>query len=274
MRFAISLLVVALGACGASSRPASVDYRGAIYAALGTTTIVGLDHARTRMPLRGAHRNVACAGCHPTAGFTTELVDPRRCEACHQSPHVDRPFGKVACAACHDESSFRTASTFDHDEHTRFSLGISHHKLACASCHTPALGTNLPSTTCETCHAARTPHKDRFKAFGTPARCGLCHTASARFDPRTPTVLAPWRPNNFNHAKQTGWALSFMHGKVTCRQCHRGTAPDEFERLPKGADCMGCHAHQTVHADDTHPKGRFTNRQCLQCHVSPGSRSF
>jgi hypothetical protein len=172
------------------------------------------------------------------------------------------------------ERAFRHFAMFDHDERTRFSLGTSHRKLACATCHTPALGTRLPKTACETCHAARTPHKDRFKAFGTPAKCGLCHTPTTHFDPATQTVLVPWRVNTFNHAKQTGWPILFMHRQLTCRECHRGSAPDQFERLTKGAACMGCHAHETVHSDPTHPKGRFTNQQCLQCHEVPGSASF
>ncbi|HSN27261.1 MAG TPA: hypothetical protein VLT45_13290, partial [Kofleriaceae bacterium] len=74
----------------------------------------------------------------------------------------------------------------------------------------------------------------------------------------------------------TRFKLEFKHSEIACRQCHRGSSPSDFEDFRDliGKDgktqCMGCHAHQKVHADPDHPRGKYKNEQCLQCHMHPG----
>ncbi len=225
------------------------------------------DRKDARMPLVGQHRKLACSTCHPAALFDSPLDKPEQCESCHRSPHAGQVYGRLGCAACHGEQSFKVIAGFDHGERTRFDLGASHRMLACATCHTTKLASTAPLAACETCHVARAPHKDRFKAFGAPPACAVCHAPSTEFDPQARVKRRPWKPNRFDHGKHTGWPLTAKHATLTCRQCHRGATPATFEKLASGAACMDCHEHKAVHADAAHPKGQFTNAQCIQCHV-------
>lgn len=219
--------------------------------------VLAFDHgssADARVPVTGAHEKVACVQCHPAGRFSLGFADPARCENCHQTPHGAKPYAAVACARCHDTSTFTAIARY---KHVRFEPGASHRGVACARCHTAAWEVGVPSPECETCHAARAPHADRFKAFGRPAACATCHAATS----------VTWKPNAFDHTKKGRWRLERFHTNATCRSCHRGTTPADFERLGRGPDCLGCHEHSTVHADEDHPKGRFSNPECLQCHT-------
>ena len=225
------------------------------------------DRRDARMPLLGAHASVACAKCHAAARFNLRLPDPAACEGCHRGPHAGTIYTKRPCAECHSPTFAKLSSiTFDHNERTRFDLGLSHRQLACAACHTAALRDTPPSAACETCHASRSPHQDRFKALGAPPACGLCHAPTSPYDPKTPGARGPWRLTTFDHAKHASWPLTHKHAQIGCRDCHRGSTPTDFERLKPGTDCTGCHAHATVHRDAAHPTGRYTSPECTQCH--------
>jgi hypothetical protein len=57
----------------------------------GSFRITGFDHAKTRYPLDGAHRSVACAACHPLVtdhGRAVRRYRPLRmsCRDCHGEP--------------------------------------------------------------------------------------------------------------------------------------------------------------------------------------------
>lgn len=221
------------------------------------------DRRDARMPLLGVHAAVACARCHARAVFALGLAEPGRCDNCHQNPHAGQLFGMRDCAWCHSPTFKQfTTTMFDHTEHTRFDLG-GHKVLACSRCHTSALGTTAPAMACESCHANRQPHGNRFDAFGRPPACGLCHTNEVGTTPQT-----KWRLRGFDHAKNTKWPLTFQHADLACRACHRGAGPTSFEKLGPGNDCMGCHAHATVHDK------KYTNAQCLTCHTAPGTSTI
>ncbi|HSM14578.1 MAG TPA: cytochrome c3 family protein, partial [Thermoanaerobaculia bacterium] len=70
----------------------------------------GFDHERTRYPLRGKHRAVACAECH-TAGRGLRIAGAERCETCHRDPHAGQlrtvASRTAACADCHTVDGFR-----------------------------------------------------------------------------------------------------------------------------------------------------------------------
>jgi hypothetical protein len=76
-------------------------------------------------------------------------------------------------------------------------------------------------------------------------------------------------PNRFDHGANAKWPLTGKHAAVTCRTCHRGQGPSDFERFPSTA-CMDCHQHKKVHADDQHPNGKWKSTQCLNCHTAAG----
>ncbi|MGE3767066.1 MAG: hypothetical protein AB7L94_32735 [Kofleriaceae bacterium] len=182
----------------------------------------------------------------------------RACVSCHAPPHAGTPYATLACESCHPTADTWTAIAFDHDENTRWTIGASHTKLACATCHTPSLGARPPARACASCHASRDPHAGRFAKIA----CETCHAPSMSFVPgQAPPA---WKPNAFDHRKGTGWALVGTHAEVTCRACHRAPGSDVFVPLGKGTDCAGCHEHRNVH------DRKYTNGQCLRCHFYPG----
>lgn len=212
------------------------------------------DRALTRFALGPAHAKVECAKCH-TGGIFDPPGDPPGCEGCHaKSPHARHLFGTRACAWCHTVSSTTWKRIdFDHAERTKLDLGahrteIREGRMRCVDCHTAALGAKTPQPACQRCHQAKSPHRRRFERFAN--KCETCH----------PTTR--WSPRAFDH-RVTGFALTARHAQLTCRACHRGSGPADFERLGPAGDCIGCHAHANIHAL------RYSNAQCLGCHTYP-----
>ena len=227
------------------------------------------DRADASMPLLGSHRDVACEKCHAKDVFKLPFDKPDSCgnSGCHQSPHAGHLFGLQPCEWCHSPT-FRTLKqqNFDHKEKTRFDLGPAHSAIKCYDCHTKALGEKKPNMACEICHAKDSHHQNRFSEFGSPPRCGTCH----------PSGGPKFTPTAFNHGARTRFKLEYRHAEITCRACHRGNSPSVFEDfrglIDKAGhvDCKGCHAHTHVHADPTHPNGKYKSSQCLMCHLKPG----
>ena len=227
------------------------------------------DRKDAAMPLFGSHKDVACAKCHAKAVFNLPAADPDSCgnSGCHNSPHDGHLFGKRDCEWCHSPT-FKTLKqqNFDHTEKTRFDLGPAHRKIACYNCHTKALGENKPNGACEQCHSKDSHHGDRFKQFGDPPKCGVCH----------PSGGPKFTPKVFNHGRNTKFELTGKHADVGCRACHRGKSPSDFERFTnlvnsKGqADCMGCHEHKNVH------DRQYKSNQCTGngCHSEAGKLEF
>jgi hypothetical protein len=130
------------------------------------------NHARTRFPLEGSHRAVACADCHKPPNMELTMVHvqfssvPTGCSDCHENPHADQ-FGARAgdCAACHNSNKWKP-SLFDHEK-TTFSLKGGHQDVACSACHTlkrPIDGNLVlfykpTPTACEACHGGNVPQK-------------------------------------------------------------------------------------------------------------------
>jgi hypothetical protein len=248
------------------------DHRGARYearwSAFGSPD--RFDHALTGWPLGKGHR-VGCERCHPAAAGTASSRESsssqfvgasRQCADCHASPHAGTAFASRDCGTCHLAAfeSFKTVS-FDHD--AAWPIGASHRTVACTSCHTPQRGAATPPHACASCHASRDPHDGRFAAFGTPPACEKCHSPTMSFTPgQTPPV---WKPNNFDHARDGKWQLAGKHSELACRACHRLPNTTTFAPLNQGKDCLGCHEHRRVHDH------KYSNVQCLHCHVSPGA---
>ncbi len=224
------------------------------------------DRKDALMPLLGSHRDVACVKCHAKNVFNLPFAKPDSCgnAGCHESPHKDQLFGARACEWCHSPTfkSLKNIQIFDHTERTRFDLGPAHKKLKCEQCHTKALGENKPLRACEVCHAKDNKHGNRFNEFGVPPKCETCH----------PSGGPKFTASNFNHDARTKFDLKFKHAEQSCRACHRGKGPADFEKFnfDGNRDCMGCHAHAKVHRDAEHPTGKYKSSQCLQCHLSSG----
>ena len=225
------------------------------------------DRKDAGMPLLGSHRDVACTKCHPKNVFNLPSAKPDSCGnvGCHQSPHEGHLFGARPCEWCHSPTfkTLKNIQVFDHSERTRFDLGPAHRQIKCEQCHTKALGEAKPSRACEQCHAKDNHHGDRFREFGSPPKCETCH----------PSGGPKFTPSNFNHGARTKFELKFKHAEQTCRGCHRGKGPADFEKFAfdGNKDCKACHAHAKVHSDDQHPDGKYKSAQCLQCHENGGN---
>ncbi len=223
------------------------------------------DRKDAAMPLLGSHRDVSCSKCHPKSVFNLPFPKADACgnAGCHQSVHDGQLFGTKDCELCHSPT-FKTLKqqNFDHTANTRFDLGPTHSKIKCYDCHTKALGTTKPSGACEVagCHAKDNKHGDRFNEYGSPPRCNVCH----------PSGGTKFIASVFNHSR-TKFPLEAKHAQVSCRACHRGTGPADFENFNGDIACMDCHEHKTVHSDPEHPKGKYKSNQCTQCHKQPGN---
>lgn len=199
---------------------------------------VAFDHGKTRFPLQGAHKGLACAACHPDQRWQVPAFS--RCSDCHRDPH--QPSQGKNCRSCHQETSWKSAR-FDH-ERTRFPLRGKHSALACAQCHPRGVKAAKPAFgKCSDCHH-RDPHQGRFAGD-----CGDCHTV----DGFAKTV--------FDH-NTTRFPLTGKHASLSCRQCHPQAAGAKAAVYAKRSTaCADCHA-------DVH-LGQFA-AACDTCHTTAG----
>lgn len=210
----------------------------------------GFDHGKTRFPLTGAHREVACAKCH-TAGPDGQ---PRyagiafgACSSCHADVHKGE--FRQGCDSCHTTSTWKKSSferVFDHAK-TNFPLLGKHADAGCVSCHKGGdFKGPIAHAQCADCHQPD-PHGGQFA--GTD--CKSCHTVSG------------WSPSTFSvadHAK-TGFPLGGPHAKVECGRCHVPAGTKTQFKMAFG-QCTDCHKdeHEGQFAGDP-----WRNR-CEACH--------
>jgi hypothetical protein len=237
-------------------------------------------HDKTAYPLKGRHRLVECAACHPANKQGQKHLKPiahDTCSACHPNAHPDLPEKSPAaeCSNCHTVDGYLPVryTAADH-ETTRYPLKDAHRAAACPDCHLKKLGDPLAAVktpvakflapqavspwrlrakgkTFDACTACHTKgHRDQF----APRDCAVCHTGQA------------WTPApRFNHDK-TRYKLEGPHRKAACQRCH-GTLRDaegpfvRYRNVPF-ADCAPCHG-------DVH-YGQFRQLAptfaCAQCH--------
>lgn len=193
------------------------------------------DHERTDFPLHDAHALLDCGSCHTAGKPHRDALST--CVGCHRSdePHEGK-LGKD-CASCHDAVTWAHV-TFDHSK-TDFALSGKHTDTACVACH---FGNRYDGTPrqCVSCHAPDDTHQG---SRGTD--CGKCHTTEK------------WSTQQFDHARETGFALLGAHSRTDCTSCH--TSGRMQDPVPK--DCHGCHRSQDSHA------GRL-GTACEKCHDS------
>jgi hypothetical protein len=201
--------------------------------------IIGLDralfpHDLTDFPLTGAHRIVACEGCHEDGKPFYEA--PRACKACHEDVHKGE-FG-TQCTDCHDTTRW-TGAAFDHDR-TAFPLRGSHKDVPCAACHLSEDHASTPKE-CVACHADDDNHRGK---FGN--ECHKCHNEQR------------WDNVDFDHARDTDFALHGAHESVECIVCH-----SDGLSAPMSMECVSCHRADDVHAG-------HLGEHCNDCHRETG----
>ncbi|RJO74255.1 MAG: hypothetical protein C4523_00990 [Myxococcales bacterium] len=220
-------------------------------------------HEKSRYPLAGSHRAVACPACHLEAMGTpravqkakaapgrlaNEVVSPwrlkvepekfARCEGCHASPHRNQ-FEKRACLDCHVENTWKIGK-FDHSK-TSYALTGKHEKVACAACHAQerdaqgsfARYAPLPKADCLPCHAD--VHFGQFRLLEPVAPCATCHKTEG------------FKTLAFDHQRQefSDFPLEGRHGRVACSGCHpKIKLAEERETVryrPTPKTCAVCH---------------------------------
>ncbi|MBI5511523.1 MAG: hypothetical protein HY903_22435 [Deltaproteobacteria bacterium] len=210
-----------------------------------TAAQIPFDHAAAAgIPLVGKHGKIACGKCHLKGKMS--LDKRRRCVDCHKSSH-GKVYVKLTCPECHDPVRAMAQVDFNHAAKTTFALAGKHDDVRCNKCHKDK--DQKPGRACESCH--QDPHRKRFAKF----RCGDCHDT------------ADTRVIGFEHGKQTKLALHARHARLSCRQCHRGKGPTDFERH-ESTDCRACHAHTDAH------KHQFDAKACTDCHIEGGSKKL
>ena len=200
-------------------------------------TPADFDHTRdTKWPLSGKHAKVPCHNCHTAAVATQKLATD--CIGCHR-PH-DVHAGRLGkrCDDCHNTEGWRSGVSFDHDL-TSYPLVGLHVAVPCEQCHLTRQYRDVGHQ-CLDCHRRDDVHKGDLGKD-----CARCHSPNG------------WRLWEFDHGKETGFALSGAHGKLACEACHR-RPPDE---LKLKEDCLSCHEKDDVHLGQY---GRF----CDRCHTT------
>jgi hypothetical protein len=195
------------------------------------------DHERdAKWALTGLHARVDCHACH-TASVATQKLG-QDCAGCHRADDVHAGSLGTDCAQCHTTMGWRTDVRFDHD-FTDFPLVGQHVVVPCEQCHVTRAYKTVAHD-CYSCHAKQDVHHD---SLGHD--CAKCHSANG------------WNIWEFDHGKQTGFALTGAHRKLTCAQCHR-EAP---EKVKLSTSCAACHRQDDVHL------GQFGQR-CERCHTT------
>ena len=194
------------------------------------------DHKKTDFPLRGAHKEVSCASCHPNERYKDIST---QCFGCHSINDVHRgEYGKK-CQDCHSEKKWKEIK-FDHDKDTKYPLKGLHKQVSCGACHGNDIYAKL-KTRCVTCHKTDDFHRGRYGE-----KCEDCHTEKK------------WDAVKFDHNKDTKFDLHGRHAKTACFACHR---EDIYAKLK--SDCLSCHRAEDVH------KGQ-QGKRCETCHNESG----
>src|SRR5262249_10319021 len=110
--------------------------------------------------------------------------------------HVTSP--KFGCLDCHNTRAWKP-STVTVAKHAEFSYPLKgvHQAVECISCHLQGRFVGTPSD-CKSCHLDR--HRGR-----VGSDCARCHDESG------------WQHHpNFDHAKETGFALKNAHAQLAC----------------------------------------------------------
>jgi len=194
------------------------------------------DHDKTDFPLKGAHKKVSCASCHPNERYKDIS---KVCNDCHSINDVHRGTYGKKCNDCHTEKEWKKIK-FDHDKDTDFKLKDSHKEVTCAACHGDDIYAELKSK-CVSCHKPDDFHRGRFGE-----KCEDCHKETA------------WDKIKFDHDKDTDYKLFGRHKKANCFACHRTDIYAELDDK-----CISCHKSDDIH------KGQ-EGKDCQKCHNEAG----
>jgi len=232
----------------------------------------GFDHDRTGFPLRGAHVQTDCGGCH-----TSTAKPVSACEGCHRDPHQGKQNGP--CAECHTATAWADTTTLDQHRRTRMPLTGRHATIDCVACHkrqSERQWSNVPLD-CYGCHRTEyhgNTHPVHDGKTGDPIvsrECGLCHQTSAWTPATCSAAITPCPNPARTVARQIdhdGWFVltSGSHRTADCASCHSDS------RRMKTVRCDGCHMDVRLrqqHNGSAIARGAMS---CLRCHPRGAAR--
>jgi len=206
-------------------------------------------HAKTPMPLTGAHLAIACVACHPKVDKVQRFTGtPTTCSACHTDVHGGRfdragmpkaVAGGTDCARCHNTTAFAQVkwTPADHVKWAGYALNGAHATISCESCHQPLIKPDqhgrmfgAAATSCVACHVD--VHAGQFAIKGI-VDCARCHSDAAKFTQTT-----------FDHQRDSRFRLDAIHVKIACDACHKPVAAGAVSIVrytPLGVSCRDCH---------------------------------
>jgi hypothetical protein len=246
------------------------------------------DHNKTKYPLTGGHKKVACKDCHanvkddeshpafppPRASSYMKLngIDHNQCSDCHEDPHQGR-FGR-RCDGCHVTEGWKvikkSAEERAFHDKTRYPLKGMHQTVPCVSCHGPFAGKpakfkNMTFGACTDCH------RDAHQGQLAQAKCDRCHSVEG------------FRPASFEveeHAK-TSYPLGGAHAAVACEACHPHDAKLAASSPAPGKKPPPPPAHgKPTGPQDLTPVSTVVLRlpgkaeRCESCHTDPHGGQF
>ena len=240
----------------------------------------GFNHSKTDFQLKGEHKDLLCHSCHREEADKKNVLPvgiialPQakafrfksfECASCHENIHKENTLQPTTllntgstlttdfslnlgaslkskmtgsdkfkkCESCHSEKGW-AINEFDHSK-TDFPLKGEHKGLGCQSCHIGQQFNQPLSGECQSCHLAKEPH---LGIFGKS--CNDCHSEKT------------WENNQYQHLKETGFALNGKHSKLECIDCHG-------EKLNPKTQCISCHLTDDIHQGSNGEK-------CQSCH--------
>jgi len=209
------------------------------------------NHAETRFPLTGQHKEATCEDCH-TAGFAgTSFL----CKDCHEEDYTTakEPIHSNAgisleCESCHTSDGWKP-STFNHTG-TGFELKGAHTGIAqCADCHK---GTITSATSdCFSCHEEQFNQAKDHLSKSYPHLCDMCHNNDN------------WLNAKFDHNK-TQFPLTGVHATTDCVECHFNGY------IGTKTLCNDCHDKNYKEARNPSHTEAGMPVQCETCHNTAG----
>lgn len=199
------------------------------------------DHDKdTKFKLTGGHKELVCRLCHAEEHYKDT---PKDCYTCHfVNDRHNGQFGDK-CEKCHTSQDWKKP-IFDHSKDTKFSLTGRHQQAQCASCHKQNPYEVKLKQTCVSCHEKDDEHLGR-----NGSDCAQCHSTK------------DWKQTDFDHDRDTPFALRGKHTELICTACHRSAEPDAL----KDAGCIDCHRANDVHRGSE-------GEGCGDCHNPAGWR--
>lgn len=218
-----------------------------------------LAHARTTLPLSGAHLQLPCETCHVEDRVLFTGLEPE-CVACHHDAYlsaevVDHEGSGFSedCTQCHSDLGWSDSPYFDHATASGWPLVEAHAWVRCSGCHqVPGMSPLYSAGSPDDCYACHLDEYEEEHGGGFSTTCVDCHNQRS------------WEDATFDHTAEGAFPLLGAHARIDCRACHSVPGYALLFPAPTGEDdCVACHQsdYDREHGGDGYPT------TCALCHT-------